>query len=172
PAPAPRRAWRDWPARPPRRGGRTPATPAAIGASRLSHCHTARRSAASSRIQAWKRRRARPRSVPSTYSAASLSCSSGLLRYLISIRPQACLQPLEPAPHPGLHRPERLTHVARELRVGEAVVERQHDRLALLHFQAAEAIGERLGVGAARQLIERSRGVARDRLDRILGGLM
>ncbi len=73
-------AIRAWIACHTRRGGASSGAPAAMGASRASHSATVRRSRASSRSQVWKRERARPRSVPSTYSPASRSCSSGLSR--------------------------------------------------------------------------------------------
>ena len=161
---------RDWIAVHTRRGGWTSAMPAAIGASRLSHSATVRRRAASSRSQAWKRRRARPRSVPSTYSAASLSCSAGFPLYFIVLvnRTQAAFQPLQSPPHPGLHRPERLVHVARKLRVREALVEREHDRLALFPLEPAKALAERLRIGRPGERLERTRILARHVLERIV----
>ena len=60
-----------------RAGGATSGVARANGSSRASQPSTARRSAGSERSRRRKRPRAGPCSVPSTYSAASLSRSSG-----------------------------------------------------------------------------------------------
>src|SRR5579885_3101303 len=109
-----------------RAGGWRGATACAIGASRASHSETARAMAPSSRIQRSNLVRARPRSVPSAYSAARRSASSGLLR-----KSKAVFQAKQAAPHPGLDRAERLAQVVGELRVRQAVIEGEGDGLAL-----------------------------------------
>ncbi|OGA38439.1 MAG: hypothetical protein A3G24_20235 [Betaproteobacteria bacterium RIFCSPLOWO2_12_FULL_62_13] len=56
-----------------RAGGATSPDAAAIGVNRASHSATRRRRFVSYLSRFWKRVRARPHNVPSTYSAASLS---------------------------------------------------------------------------------------------------
>ena len=45
--------------------------------------------------------------------------------------------------HPGLHRAQRLLHVVRQLRMRQAVEEREHDALPLLRFQLLQAARQR-----------------------------
>src|SRR5262245_292197 len=52
---------------------------------------------------------------------------------------EATLEALQPPPHPRLDRAERLLHVARELRMRQAMEECEDDALALLGLQLREA---------------------------------
>src|SRR5688572_3677326 len=169
----------------------------------------------------WNRERARPVSVPSTYSAASLSRNSGFAyRVILSIpklldhstsrrderstffehfyvpspissdpltcfrswalpHPYArssrnnspstfCLpscagkttfQAFETSSHPRLDRSERFLHVARQLRMRQAVEVRKHDALTLLRLQLCQAMRQRAGFARLHQLLQRPRRV-------------
>src|SRR5258706_7425221 len=140
-----------------------------IGAMRSAHCvrsafprSTTAPRCGSARVSASKRWRARPRSVPSTYSAAS-ACAASEERRRIQ-RPlarrglgahEAILQFHESAAHVGLHGTERAAPVIGQFGMRQAVEERERDRLALLGVELAQAALQAMGFGALLGLARR-----------------
>ena len=120
--------------------------------------------AVGARACASKRWRARPRSVPSTYSAAS-ACG-GVGRELAHVsrppstvpwRPRQSLQAHEAAADVRLHRAQGLAHVLGELRVRQPVEEGERDRLALLGIELLQAVADRVRVLARPRARARAR---------------
>ena len=128
--------------------GCTGAIVAVSGISRSCQARVASRSTACAGSSASKRRRAPPRSVPSTYSAARRrrgrcgrspcqsrrACGVALDRAL-----QAALQRHQRAAHPRLHGAERLAQLRRDLGVAEALEEGQRDALPLQRRELVHA---------------------------------
>ena len=135
-----------------RRGGAIGAAASSSGARRACQSATRRRSCGSSLSERSKRRRAAP-----------LQGAQGVLRrqrfadlfvailHLLDAIARACasmqrLEPVQPAPDPGLDRPQRLAHVLRQLGVRQPVQVGEHDALALAGAELLEAVGQRARV--------------------------
>ena len=84
---------------------------------------------------------------------------------MMSCAAEAVLQPFQSAPHPGLHGAERLLQVVRQFGVGEAVEKREHDALALLRLQLAQAARQRRRFARGDKLLHRSRRVVLPGID-------